>query len=151
MILPNEIIYKILLYLDIEDLILIRLLNKKIYILINILIKKKIIKTKYIELIKDNKYRIYINEKLNNNFYNIYIKHINNLKNFIFINNIDKHVIFIKYDNMFTNGGIKNNIKESFNILEKNLDRYINVAIIGKDFIDYFEIILYEKKNKLLY
>ena len=52
---------------------------------------------------------------------------------------------------MFTNGGIKNNIKESFNILEKNLDRYINVAIIGKDFIDYFEIILYEKKNKFLY
>lgn len=145
MILPNEIIYKILLYLDIEDLVLIRLLNKKIYILINILIKEKVNKTKYIELIKDNKYRIHINEKLNNNFYNIYIKHINNLKNFIFINNIDKHVIFVKYDNMFTNSGVKNNIKESFNILEKNLDRYINVAIIEKDFIDYFEIIL--KKN----
>lgn len=146
MILPNEIIYKILLHLDIEDLVLIRLLNKKIYILINILIKEKVNKTKYIELIKDNKYRIHINEKLNNNFYNIYIKHINNLKNFIFINNIDKHVIFVKYDNMFTNGGVKNNIKESFNILEKNLDRYINVAIIEKDFIDYFEIILYSKK-----
>lgn len=136
--LPFEILTKIFYYLNTDELYTLMTTNITIYYIINMIFIEKL---KNVKKIDDYKYRIYINEKLNDNFNNIYVKHINIIKDFIIIKNIKKYVISLKYDSATINSGITENVERTFNIMKNNINIYCKSAIIYNDLVEYIDII----------